>query len=130
MQLEMVSRDDAEESGTRSARRPEIFCMLVLARRDEFSLRRHELDGLDAFRARPPDALVPCHAAAEQIAAQLDLRAVAAGIGEPVGVENLLNVPLADDRLHDGLADLPIDRDDLIQYAQVDEQAPLQHHGL
>ena len=65
IQLEMVSRDDAEESGTRSARCPEIFRMLVLARRDEFSLRRHELDGLDAFRARAPDALVPCHAAAE-----------------------------------------------------------------
>src|SRR5207248_9523659 len=32
IQLEMVSRDDAEASGTRSARCPEIFRMLVLTR--------------------------------------------------------------------------------------------------
>ena len=30
IQLEMISRDDAEESGTRSARRPEIFRMTVI----------------------------------------------------------------------------------------------------
>ena len=35
--------------------------------------------------AGAPDALIPCHAAAEQIAAKLDLRAVAAGIGEAFG---------------------------------------------
>src|SRR5439155_2556486 len=83
-----------------------------------------------AFRARAPDALVPCHAAAEQIAAQLDLRAVAAGIGEAFGVENLLNVPVADDRLHDGLAGPHIDRDDLVQFAQVDEQAAIPQRRL
>src|SRR5438874_11246285 len=119
----MVSRDDAEKSGTRSARCPEIFRMLVLARSDELSLRRHELNGFDAFCARAPDALVPCHAAAEQIAAQLDLRAVAAGIGEAFWVKNLLNVSVTDDRLHDGLAGPHIDRDDLVQFAQIDEQS-------
>src|SRR5438045_4634645 len=113
----MVSRNDAEESGTGSARRPKIFRMLVLARSDELSLRRHELDCFDAFCARAPDALIPCHAAAEQIAAQLDLRAVAAGVSEPFRVKNLLNVSVTDDRLHDGLAGPHIDRDDLVQFA-------------
>src|SRR5437763_11941054 len=109
----MVSRNDAEESRTGSARRPKIFRMLVLARSDELSLRRHELDCFDAFCARAPDALIPCHAAAEQIAAQLDLRAVAAGIGEAFGVGNVLNVSITYHRLYDGLSGPHIHRDDL-----------------
>ena len=55
---------------------------------------------------------------------------MAAGIGEPFGVENLLNVPVADHRLHDGLTGPHIDRDDLVQFAQVDEQAAIPQRGL
>src|SRR5947208_7297045 len=126
----MIARDDAEESGTGSTRCPKIFRMLVLARSDELSLRRHELDGFDAFCARAPDALVPCHAAAEQIAAQLDLRAVAAGIGEAFRVKNLLNVSITDHRLYDGLAGPHIARDDLVQFAQIDEQSVISQRPL
>src|SRR5262245_52515940 len=50
---------------------------------------------------------------------------MAAGVGEPFGVESFLNVPVADDWLHHGLAGSYIDRDDLVQFGQIDEQAAI-----
>src|SRR4029453_160409 len=55
---------------------------------------------------------------------------MAAGIGEAFCVKSFLNVPVADDRLHAGLTGPDIDRDDLVQFAQVDEQAAIAQSRL
>lgn len=99
LQLEMVARDDAEKAGSGAAGRPEVFLVLGFAGRDQFSLRGDEFDRFDSLAPVAPDALIPRHPAAEQITAQFHLWAMPAGIRHAEGVESLLHIPIADNRL-------------------------------
>lgn len=95
--------------------------VLGLAGPDQVALGGDELDRLEALGPVAPDRGVPGHAAAEEVAAGLDLRTVAGREGEAVAVERLLDVAVAENGLDDGPALRDVDRQDLVEAHEVDQ---------
>ncbi len=119
----MKAGGDSEKSGPRTPRGPEIVLVFALTGGDQLSLGCDEFDSLDAFAAVAPCALIPGHAAAEQVAAQLDLGAVPGGESKPERIKRFLHLAIADDRLHHGPAGCGINRENLVQIAEIDEHS-------
>jgi hypothetical protein len=119
--------DDTEESGASTAGGPQQVAVVLCRGPDQLAVGGHHVDGHDVLRRPAPAAGVPSHPALQQEAADAHRRAVAS-VEEPAagGQERIELIAALDRRTRrDDAAGLVVD--DLLQAAEVDQQALLAH---
>src|SRR5262245_52878887 len=80
----MVARDHAWGARATTPCHPVEPRMVLLVSRDQLTLGVHQVDGSYVLTRRSPDALIPAHAATEQVATDADSRTMTRRKGQPV----------------------------------------------
>ena len=126
VQPQPVAGDHGKEPGAGPARGPEQVGMLAWRRDDDPSVCEDHLDRLDVCARRAPQARVPTEAAAQDITAQSDMRAVADGEGQAVRLERLEQVAAAHPRADPGRALVHLDAP---ERREIEQQAIVAQRG-